>query len=128
MTYVSAILSSLTSGTLSYQPRSSNSSPADSSTARTHRLPSPLTCFQTVRQTANPPGGVPSHFIAAGKEVEISLWDLERTLAGAPAPEAAASAAATSTGQAKKRKKDQLEAGEVWRAKNVSARRMSGCR
>lgn len=116
----SAIISSLSSGTLTYQPRSSTLTP------QTRRLPSPLTCFQTVRSSSSSSGTsslvVPSHFIAAGKEVEVSLWDLERTLAvkSTNAGNSTEAVGAGAAGQQKKRKKDQLEVGEVWRAKNVS--------
>ena len=54
--------------------------------------------------------------VLAGKNVELSMWDMERTFAaGIKAKEAGKG----ETG-AKKRKKNELEEGEIWRAKRVS--------
>jgi ribosome biogenesis protein NSA1 len=50
--------------------------------------------------------------VVAGKEVDVSIWDLERVFAKGPVPIGEKAAG--------KRKKGELEDGEVWRAKNVS--------
>lgn len=54
-------------------------------------------------------------FAYGGDEVELSVWDTERAFA---------SSAPSTTGKTesaqKKRKRDELLLGEVWRAKNVS--------
>lgn len=101
------IISTLSSGLLSYH------SLDPSATVQQAHLPSPLTCFQTVPKFSGETG--PSQFIAAGKNVELSLWDLEKTLA---AGETAGAEGAAQRGQ--KRKKNELDAGEIWRARNVS--------
>jgi ribosome biogenesis protein NSA1 len=62
-----------------------------------------LTCAQTIS---------PSQLVVAGKEVDVSIWDLERVFAKGPVPSGEKAAG--------KRKKGELEDGEVWRAKNVS--------
>jgi hypothetical protein len=62
-----------------------------------------LTCAQTIS---------PSQLVVAGKEVDVSIWDLERVFAKGPVPIGEKAAG--------KRKKGELEGGEVWRAKNVS--------
>lgn len=50
--------------------------------------------------------------MVAGKEVDVSIWDLERVFANGLVPIGEKAAG--------KRKKGELEDGEVWRAKNVS--------
>lgn len=55
-------------------------------------------------------------FALAGKEIEVSLWDVKQTFAEG----AGESSKAGKAGE--KRKKDDREIGEIWRAKNVSAR------
>ena len=56
-------------------------------------------------------------FATGGDEVELSTWDLEASLAAASIDDNAAEPQPPS----KKRKKDDpLQAGETWRAKNVS--------
>lgn len=50
--------------------------------------------------------------VLAGKNVELSMWDMERTFAAGPKAKGDAGA--------KKRKKNELEEGEIWRAKRVS--------
>jgi hypothetical protein len=52
--------------------------------------------------------------ILAGKNVELSMWDMERTFA------AESKTANGKKEESKKRKKGELEAGEIWRAKRVS--------
>lgn len=56
----------------------------------------------------------------AGKDVEISLWDMERTFAAGPKIAQRNGVSPSADGKTKKRKKDQLEEGEIWRAKHVS--------
>ncbi len=53
-------------------------------------------------------------FAYGGEEVELSVWDTEKAFSEKPPV-----AEPTST-DSKKRKRDQLLPGEVWRAKNVS--------
>jgi ribosome biogenesis protein NSA1 len=62
-----------------------------------------LTCAQSIS---------PSQLVVAGKEVDVSIWDLERVFAKGPVPIGVKAAG--------KRKKGEWEDGEVWRAKNVS--------
>lgn len=66
-------------------------------------MPSPLTVVR-----ASPTDH--SVFALAGKEIEVSLWDLERTFADG---------AGDGCKVGEKRKKDEKEVGEIWRAKNV---------
>jgi ribosome biogenesis protein NSA1 len=49
-------------------------------------------------------------FALAGKEIEVSLWDLSQTFA---------EGAGDGYKAGDKRKKDEKEVGEIWRAKNV---------
>lgn len=54
-----------------------------------------------------------AHFAYGGDEVDISLWDTERGLAGPPSPPIPGL-------KLKKQKVPELLYGEVWRAQNVS--------
>ena len=91
-------ISALSSGLLTLHPNGANAA----SSSRT--VPSPLLAISS-------PGPDSTTFALAGKEVDVSVWDVERTF-GSAAP-----SASTESG---KRKKNELEAGELWRAKNVS--------
>jgi ribosome biogenesis protein NSA1 len=92
------VLSTLSSGKINLSSPSSSSSTS---------IPSPLTCLQTLSPDA-------SQFVAAGKEVDVSIWDMEKVFSRSSVE---TSGAKESAG---KRKKGELEAGEVWRARNVS--------
>lgn len=57
----------------------------------------------------------------AGKEVDVSIFDVERVLARGPG-EGTGKEAGSGTGGKRKKGKGELEDGEVWRARNVSPR------
>jgi hypothetical protein len=105
------ILSSLSSGQINLHPFS------HSGTTYTASVLSPLACVRAI--PANSPTG-PTQMALAGKDVEISVWDMERTFAARPKVAQKDGASAVGDGKTKKRKKDQLEEGEIWRAKHVS--------
>jgi len=69
---------------------------------RSRTVPSPLLALASPTNTA-------TEIALAGKEVEISVWDVERTF----------STETTMKDADGKRKKDTLESGEIWRARNV---------
>lgn len=101
------VLSSMSSGLVNLHPFT------ESGATHTASVLSPLTCLRTI-PTQSPSG--PTHMVLAGKNVELSMWDMERTFAaGSKAKEAGKG----ETG-AKKRKKNELEEGEIWRAKRAS--------
>lgn len=91
-------ISALTSGRLTYHRLSGDSS--------SRQVASPLLALAS-------PGPDSATFALAGKEVDVSEWNVEATFA-----EAADETPAAQGGG--KRKKAELERGEVWRAKNVS--------
>lgn len=62
-------------------------------------------------------------FAYAGKEVDVSLWDVERGFASTAAAGSATDAADKKRKLGAKGGKDALMEGEIWRAKNVSPRR-----
>jgi hypothetical protein len=102
----SGILSAMSSGLVNLHPFT------ESGTTHQASVLSPLTCLRTV-PTQSASG--PSHMVVAGKNVELSMWDMERTFAaGIKAKDGKGEAGA------KKRKKNELEEGEIWRAKRVS--------
>lgn len=73
-----------------------------------HRsVPSPLLALSSHGKNA-------IEFALAGKEVDVSVWDVERTFG------ATGGSPNGSSGAGGKRKKTELEVGEIWRAKNVS--------
>lgn len=93
-------ISALTSGLVTYHRLSGEST--------SRRLASPLLAIAS-------PGPDSTTFALGGKEVDVSEWDVEATFSPGAAevePKSAATAG--------KRKKNELEQGEVWRAKNVS--------
>jgi hypothetical protein len=75
----------------------------------------------TSRRVASPllalasPGFGSTKFALAGKEVDVSEWDVEAMFA--PGVQDVEPKSGATNG---KRKKNELEQGEVWRAKNVS--------
>ncbi|WWD16047.1 hypothetical protein CI109_100472 [Kwoniella shandongensis] len=95
-------VSARSSGLLTYYPFSSSSS---SSSSRT--VPSPLACL------ASSPLA-PTSFALGGKEVDVSIYDLERTFASALGD----TDAEMKDGNGK-RKKNAIEPGQIWQAKNV---------
>ena len=95
------VLSTLSSGVISLHPCSSTSTQE----ASRAYLSSPLTCLQTIAGS--------DQFVAAGKEVDVAVWDMERTFAGRKDRESETSSTS------KKRKKTELEEGQVWKAKNL---------
>ncbi|GHJ88489.1 hypothetical protein NliqN6_4891 [Naganishia liquefaciens] len=102
----SGILSSMSSGLVNLHPFT------ESGTTHTASVLSPLTCLRTV-PTQSPSG--PTHMVLAGKNVELSVWDMERTFAAGSKAKDAGKAETS----AKKRKKNELEEGEIWRAKRL---------
>ncbi|ORY27216.1 hypothetical protein BCR39DRAFT_539048 [Naematelia encephala] len=92
-------IASLSSGLLTLVPTSADSEPI----SRT--VPSPLLCLSSSSSTA-------ASFALAGKEVDVSIYDIERTFSSAPA------LSDPSVGGIK-RKNAPLEPGEIWRAKNM---------
>jgi ribosome biogenesis protein NSA1 len=101
----SGVLSALSSGIVNLHPFT------ESGSSHTASVLSPIACLRTV-PTESSSG--PSHMILAGKNVELSMWDVERTFA------AGSKTANGKKEESKKRKKGELEAGEIWRAKRVS--------
>ncbi|WVQ78400.1 hypothetical protein IAT38_000486 [Cryptococcus sp. DSM 104549] len=88
-------ISALTSGLLTFHP-TSTSTPSSSRT-----VPSPLACLASTPLA-------PGQFALGGKEVDISIYDVERTFSSS-----------TSAPAEGKRKKNALEPGCIWQAKNV---------
>ncbi|KAJ9094198.1 hypothetical protein QFC19_008050 [Naganishia cerealis] len=105
------VLSSLSSGQLTLHPFSS------SGTTYTASVPSPLACLRTIPSTSSTG---PSQMALAGKDVELSVWDIERTFAAGAKPKDDGS-----DGKSKKRKKGELEQGEIWRAKHLPNNNLS---
>ncbi|KAJ9106338.1 hypothetical protein QFC21_001484 [Naganishia friedmannii] len=110
------ILSSLSSGQINLHPF------ARTGTIRAASILSPLACVRTI--PTNGSTG-PTLMAVAGKDVEISLWDMERTFAAGPKVVQKNGATASGDGKTKKRKKDQLEEGEIWRAKHLPNNHLS---
>ncbi|WWC60960.1 uncharacterized protein I303_103537 [Kwoniella dejecticola CBS 10117] len=111
-------VSALTSGQLTYHTTpstsssdgASDSSPSSSSSSRS--IPSPIQCM-----TSTPL--LPSSFVTAGKEVDVSIWDIERTFGSS------SSEGVSKTWDNGKRKKNVLEVGQIWQAKNVPQNNLS---
>jgi hypothetical protein len=106
----SGVLSALSSGIVNLHPFN------ESRTSHTASVLSPIACLRTV-PTQSASG--PSQMVLAGKNVELSMWDMERTFA------VGSKAADNGKASSKKRKKGELEEGEIWRAKHVS--RLTWC-
>ncbi|GFZ45689.1 hypothetical protein JCM24511_03418 [Saitozyma sp. JCM 24511] len=100
-------ISSLTSGLLAWIPSSSDRS---SPSLQTTNVPSPVLALASHSPEA-------TSVALAGKEVDVSLWDIERTFAAGPAGEEGAKDGKSKSGI--KRKNAALEPGEIWRAKNL---------
>ncbi|WVF72100.1 hypothetical protein IAT40_006912 [Kwoniella sp. CBS 6097] len=108
----SGAVSALTSGLLTHHPHVTESSDSKASSSQSRSVPSPLQCLASSSLA-------PTSFALGGKEVDISLWDVERTF-GASANEEVAK-----TSDSGKRKKNVLEAGQIWQAKNVPQNNLS---
>ncbi|OWT41313.1 hypothetical protein C362_00779 [Cryptococcus neoformans Bt1] len=89
-------VSALTSGLLTFHQTSGSSSSLRS-------VPSPLACLASTPLA-------PNQFALGGKEVDVSIWDVERTFS---------SASDSPMIDAGKRKKNALEPGQIWQAKNM---------
>ncbi|WWC69285.1 uncharacterized protein I206_103223 [Kwoniella pini CBS 10737] len=105
-------ISALTSGQITYHSSSSSSSSSDEikTSSSSRIIPSPLQCITSTSL-------LPNSFVTAGKEVDISIWDIERTFGS--------SDQVTKTWENGKRKKNVLEAGQIWQAKNVPQNNLS---
>lgn len=106
----------LSSGQASYHPTSALSSDnaSDASTSvQTASLPSNLLCLASCSKGN-------STFALAGKEVDVSVFDVERTFGAAAAAGAEGGDVEMVSGKNAKRKKETMLPGETWRAKNVS--------
>ncbi len=122
----SGVLSSLSSGLISYNTY-------DSAPARHRLLPSGLLAMRGVPASAHSDSAssareVPSTLALAGKGLEVSLWDTERTLAapaGVSGEDPVRARATKVAGQKRKLgNKKEMEEGEVWRARNVGPGRI----
>ena len=105
----SGILSTTSSGLLTLNPHSSTSS---TTTTKSAKLPSGLKVAQSL-------GSSGDKIVVAGKEVDVSIYDTERVFA------AGIDGADGVSGTGGKRKKGEMEVGEIWRAKAVSPVRCS---
>jgi hypothetical protein len=106
--YGSGILSTTSSGLVTLNPHSSISSTTNSSSTKTAKLPSGL-------KTAQSLGSSGEKIVVAGKEVDVSIFDTERVFtAGSDGADGVNAAGG-------KRKKGEMEVGEIWRAKGVSS-------
>lgn len=92
----SGTVSALTSGLLTFHQTSGSSSSLRS-------VPSPLACLASTPLA-------PNQFALGGKEVDVSIWDVERTFS---------SSSDSPMIDAGKRKKNALEPGQIWQAKNI---------
>lgn len=97
---ISGVIAGATDGTLTLFPYHSFTSGIQTASG-----PSSLLCLTSSASSS-------STFALAGKEVDVSVRDVERTFGSSPAANADGI-----------KSKNDLEAGEVWRAKNVGARR-----
>jgi hypothetical protein len=100
LTPLSGHIASLTSGLLAWIPSSSDQS---SPSLQTTHVPSPVLALASHSPEA-------TSVALAGKEVDVSLWDVERTFAERPAGEEGVGSSKSG------------EPGEIWRAKNVGER------
>ncbi|RSH94000.1 hypothetical protein EHS25_006653 [Saitozyma podzolica] len=98
-------IASLTSGLLAWIPSSSDQS---CPSLQTTHVPSPVLALASHSPEA-------TSVALAGKEVDVSLWDVERTFAERPAGEEGVGSSKSGV----KRKNAALEPGEIWRAKNL---------
>ncbi|WVR05292.1 hypothetical protein IAU60_002305 [Kwoniella sp. DSM 27419] len=100
------VVSALTSGLLTYH------SPSSTEASGSRTVPSPLLCLAS--STA-----APTSFAMGGKEVDVSVWDVERTFASS------ANDKVEKNWESGKRKKNVLENGQTWQAKNVPQNNLS---
>ncbi|KAK8869687.1 hypothetical protein IAR55_000255 [Kwoniella newhampshirensis] len=100
-------VSALTSGLLTYHPFTSKSEPSSSSSSRSRTVLSPLACLASTPLD-------PTSFALGGKEVDVSLYDVERTFGSG-----GAGGDTEMKEENGKRKKSGLEPGQIWQAKNV---------
>ncbi|WWC89890.1 uncharacterized protein L201_004819 [Kwoniella dendrophila CBS 6074] len=110
------VVSALTSGHLTYHSTTSSSAEppsgsSSSSTNPTRSVPSPLQCLTSTSL-------LPNSFVTAGKEVDVSIWDIERTFGSS-------NSEVSKTWDNGKRKKIVYEAGQTWQAKNVPQNNLS---
>ncbi|XAO22647.1 hypothetical protein I312_101420 [Cryptococcus bacillisporus CA1280] len=89
-------VSALTSGLLTFHPSSGSSSSSRS-------VSSPLACLASTSLA-------PNQLALGGKEVDVSIWDVERTFA---------SSSDSPMVDDGKRKKNAPEPGQIWQAKNM---------
>ncbi|KAK6903060.1 hypothetical protein I203_108321 [Kwoniella mangroviensis CBS 8507] len=109
------VISALTSGLLAYHSASSSSDETPSaSTSRARSVPSPIQCLTSTSAS-------PNTFVTAGKEVDVSIWDIERTFGSSGMEEDGPSKEWDSG----KRKKNVYEVGQIWQAKNVPQNNLS---
>lgn len=94
--FYSGTVSALTSGLLTFHPSSGSSSSSRS-------VSSPLACLASTSLA-------PNQFALGGKEVDISIWDVERTFT---------SSSDSPMVDDGKRKKNAPEPGQIWQAKNM---------
>ncbi|OCF41463.1 hypothetical protein I317_04764 [Kwoniella heveanensis CBS 569] len=117
-TVQSGAISALTSGLLTHHPLVHNNSSEpepvlpSSSTHQSRSVSSPLQCLASSSLA-------PTSFALGGKEVDVSVWDVERTFGGVN------DEVAKTWGDSGKRKKNVLEAGQIWQAKNVPQNNLS---
>lgn len=107
----SHLLHATSGGRLSLHSLPSSLDDAATTTTSKIRLPANLT---TLRPSADG-----KTFAYAGKEVDVSLWDLERALAAPPSAADADATASKKRKAGKAKENEKLLPGEIWRAKNV---------
>ncbi|WRT67266.1 uncharacterized protein IL334_004233 [Kwoniella shivajii] len=111
------VIAALTSGQLTYHPTLSEQSTepssisSSSSSSSSRSIPSPLQCLTSTSLS-------PNTFVTAGKEIDVSIWDIERTF-GSSGDEV------NKLWDNGKRKKNVLEIGQIWQAKNVPQNNLS---
>lgn len=111
----------LSSGQASYHPTTDFTSDAADCTASvaTANLPSNLLCLASSSKGN-------STFAVAGKEVDVSVFDVERTFGQSAANGAQGVDVEMASGKSVKRKKEALLPGETWRARNVGPQQYVG--
>lgn len=108
VTFSDKLLHATSNGRLSLH----STAASDPSPSQTLRLPANLTSLL--------PSASATHFAYAGKEVDVSLWDIEAGFAGKGAEALEVEGGKKrKLGGGKKADKEKLMEGEVWRARNV---------
>ncbi|WVW82947.1 hypothetical protein I302_104962 [Kwoniella bestiolae CBS 10118] len=112
------VVSALTSGLLTYHPTSKSGIEAEETpkASSSRSVPSPLQCLTSTSAS-------PHSFVTAGKEVDVSIWDIERTFGSSSGGMEEDGPARTWEGG--KRKKNVYEVGQIWQAKNVPQNNLS---